>query len=129
MERAITPSALLLRGVPAKPQTPRRTDVEIATAFVLYVHLGPDEWGSAKMNQAARQAFDDPEYAEYRPLVVVVHEHDGRSLTYAVVEGELTRVGSSNPAAVYPPGVAAFREALRSARQVVVGTVRRGDPD
>lgn len=89
------------------------------------IHLADDEWGSELMAKLAREALLDPQNADKQPLVVMVHEHAGWALGWAVLHGEPTICYSANDAAAWPWRALEFREEAYRAEWVRLTTIRR----
>lgn len=79
--------------------------------FEIRVHLSREEWGNELMDKIANEVYEaHKDKAGDVPLVIIVYEHAGWSLGYAMIEGKLQTCYSANDAAVYHGAKKAFRE-------------------
>jgi hypothetical protein len=95
-----------------------------------YVHLADNEWQSnTDMREIAQAHIEEHGPADPDSiLVVTVYEHAGWSLTYALLDNEVTVIGSANDAARYSDDVEAVRLLVRTLplKREDVNTFRRG---
>lgn len=93
--------------------------------YCVTVFLASNEWGNDLMQKVAEEVFGDPQYADKQPLVVLVNEHAGWFLNYALIDGVVTTIGSANDSAVYTGAKQQFREKIRGAKWEHLPTIRR----
>jgi hypothetical protein len=96
--------------------------------YVLYVFLASNEWGNDTMHKVASEILNDPQYADKKPFIVMIHEHAGWYLGFTMIGGEVTSVYSANDAAVYHGAKKDFRDKAFNAKWKQVGPEVRREP-
>ncbi len=104
-----------------------QVEVQTAKAHSYVITMADHECGNELLQRIALAVFDD--HPEDRETVVVeVHEHAGWYLTYGVIDGRITCVGSANDSARFDPKVKEFWGRINAMECVYHPWVRRPSP-
>lgn len=117
-ERRRLDGLLIARGEKRDPDT-------FPFVYRVEIHLGPKEWGNDVMHVIAREYLAEREGRFTLPTIVRVQEHGGWHLSFAMIDGEMTVVGSANDRSVFKPAAERLRRRAYAAPSIQLPEIRR----